>query len=73
LLVFYGWLRILILTKELLFIKWIGGYMKDIYSISELVKELKLNKETIRYYEKIGLLCEPKRDKNGYIKERFLW
>jgi MerR family Zn(II)-responsive transcriptional regulator of zntA len=58
---------ILILTKELLFIKWIGAsYMNDMYNISELVKELKLNKETIRYYEKIGLLCEPKRDKNGY-------
>ena len=41
-------------------------YMKDIYNIGELVKELKINKETIRYYEKIGLLSEPRRDKTGY-------
>ena len=40
--------------------------MKSIYNIGDLVKELKINKETIRYYEKIGLLSEPKRDKNGY-------
>jgi MerR family Zn(II)-responsive transcriptional regulator of zntA len=40
--------------------------MKDNYSIGDLVKELKINKETIRYYEKIGLLGEPKKDKTGY-------
>ena len=40
--------------------------MKDIYNIGELVKELNINKETIRYYEKIGLLSEPKRNDNGY-------
>lgn len=40
--------------------------MKSIYNIGDLVKELNINKETIRYYEKIGLLSEPKRDKNGY-------
>lgn len=40
--------------------------MKDNYNIGDLVKELGINKETIRYYEKIGLLCEPKKDKNGY-------
>lgn len=40
--------------------------MKDIYYIGDLVKELKINKETIRYYEKIGLLSKPKRDANGY-------
>ncbi|ADL52956.1 MerR family transcriptional regulator [Clostridium cellulovorans] len=40
--------------------------MKDIYNIGELVKELNINKETIRYYEKIGLLSEPKKDENGY-------
>jgi MerR family Zn(II)-responsive transcriptional regulator of zntA len=40
--------------------------MKDIYYIGELVKALKINKETIRYYEKIGLLSQPKRDSNGY-------
>ena len=41
-------------------------YMKDIYSIGEVVKKLDINKETIRYYEKVGLLSEPVRDKNGY-------
>jgi Predicted transcriptional regulators len=40
--------------------------MKDIYTIGDLVKELKINKETIRYYERIGLLSEPKRDSNRY-------
>ena len=41
--------------------------MQDIYNIGDLVKKLKINKETIRYYEKIGLLSEPKKDnKNGY-------
>jgi len=40
--------------------------MKDIYSIGEVVKKLDINKETIRYYEKVGLLSEPVRDKNGY-------
>ena len=40
--------------------------MKDTYNIGELAKELKINKETIRYYEKIGLLSQPKRDLNGY-------
>lgn len=40
--------------------------MKDFYNIGELVKELNINKETVRYYEKIGLLSEPKKDVNGY-------
>ena len=40
--------------------------MKDIYSIGELVKQLNINKETIRYYERIGLISETTRDKNGY-------
>lgn len=40
--------------------------MKDIYSIGELCKELNINKETIRYYEKIGLLSEPKKNSSGY-------
>lgn len=40
--------------------------MKDIYNIGDLVKELKINKETIRHYEKIGLLSQPKRDEIGY-------
>lgn len=41
-------------------------YKKDTYNIGDLVKELRINKETIRYYEKIGLLSEPKKNKNGY-------
>lgn len=40
--------------------------MNDKYTIGELVKELKINKETVRYYEKIGLLSEIKKDSNGY-------
>ena len=40
--------------------------MKDIYRIGELVKQLNINKETIRYYERIGLISETTRDKNGY-------
>jgi len=40
--------------------------MKDIYRIGELVKQLNINKETIRYYERIGLISEITRDKNGY-------
>lgn len=30
--------------------------MKDCYKIGEVVDKLQINKETIRYYEKIGLL-----------------
>lgn len=40
--------------------------MEYVYTIGDLVKELKINKETIRYYEKIGLLSEPKKNANGY-------
>ena len=40
--------------------------MEDNYNIGYVVKELNINKETIRYYEKIALLDKPKRDKNGY-------
>lgn len=40
--------------------------MKDLYNIGQLVKQLNINKETVRYYERIGLLSETKRDKNGY-------
>jgi len=40
--------------------------MKDVYNIGQLVKEFNINKETIRYYEKIGLISETKRAKNGY-------
>ena len=36
------------------------------YNIGQVVKKLKINKETIRYYEKIGLLENTKRDSNGY-------
>ncbi|SMC28600.1 MerR family transcriptional regulator, Zn(II)-responsive regulator of zntA [Clostridium acidisoli DSM 12555] len=44
----------------------IGEAMKEVFGIGELVKELNINKETVRYYEKIGLLSQPKRDANGY-------
>jgi len=37
-----------------------------IYNIGQVVKKLKVNKETIRYYERIGLLKDIKRDSNSY-------
>ncbi|URZ14382.1 MerR family transcriptional regulator [Clostridium felsineum] len=40
--------------------------MEGDYTIGDLVKKLNINKETIRYYEKIGLLSEPKKNANGY-------
>ncbi len=40
--------------------------MKNYYKIGEVVKKLNINRETIRYYENVGLLTENKRDKNGY-------
>ncbi len=40
--------------------------MKENFSVGDLAKKLKINKETIRYYEKIGLLSKPKKDNNGY-------
>jgi MerR family Zn(II)-responsive transcriptional regulator of zntA len=40
--------------------------MQNYYKIGEVVKKLNINRETIRYYENIGLLTENKRDKNDY-------
>jgi len=36
------------------------------YRISELAEKCSINKETIRYYERIGLLSEPSRTNAGY-------
>ncbi|MFJ8262052.1 Hg(II)-responsive transcriptional regulator [Rummeliibacillus sp. NPDC094406] len=36
------------------------------YRISELAEKCSVNKETIRYYERIGLLSEPSRTNAGY-------
>lgn len=36
------------------------------YLISELAEKCDLNKETIRYYERVGLLKEPSRTNAGY-------
>ncbi|UHA60896.1 Hg(II)-responsive transcriptional regulator [Metabacillus litoralis] len=36
------------------------------YKISELAERCSVNKETIRYYEKMGLLSEPSRTDSGY-------
>lgn len=36
------------------------------YRVSELAEKCNVNKETIRYYEKIGLLSEPSRTVSGY-------
>ncbi|MDR3598544.1 MerR family transcriptional regulator [Clostridium sp.] len=36
------------------------------YTISQIAKLVGVNKETIRYYEKFGLLPLPERKSNGY-------
>ncbi len=36
------------------------------YRISQLAKECNVNKETIRYYERLGLIPEPTRTDSGY-------
>lgn len=36
------------------------------YLISELADKCKINKETIRYYERLGLILEPSRTNAGY-------
>lgn len=36
------------------------------YHISKLTQKCSINKETIRYYEKIGLLSEPSSTNNHY-------
>ena len=40
--------------------------MKAGMTIGEAAKELRLNPKTIRYYEEIGLLPEPRRSESGY-------
>jgi MerR family mercuric resistance operon transcriptional regulator len=34
--------------------------------IGDLAQESKLNKETIRYYERLGLIPKPNKNKSGY-------
>lgn len=36
------------------------------YRISQLAKACNVNKETIRYYERLGLIPEPTRSDSGY-------
>jgi DNA-binding transcriptional MerR regulator len=40
--------------------------MKAGITIGELAGELQLNPKTIRYYEEVGLLPEPRRSESGY-------
>ena len=40
--------------------------MKEGATIGELAKELHLNPKTIRYYEEVGLLPNPRRSESGY-------
>lgn len=40
--------------------------MKTGLTIGELAKELQFNPKTIRYYEEVGLLPEPRRSESGY-------
>lgn len=37
-----------------------------IYNMGQVTQKLKVNRETIRYYERIGLLKTVARDENGY-------
>ena len=37
-----------------------------IYNMGEVAQKLNVNRETIRFYERIGLLKDIKRDSNGY-------
>ena len=53
---------------------------KQFYQIGELAKKLKISPRTIRYYEEIGLIKEPKRmsgsyrvyDEEDYIRLKFI-
>lgn len=40
--------------------------MPTFFKVSELSQQTGIHTETIRYYEKIGLLPPPKRSSNGY-------
>lgn len=40
--------------------------MDKTYNIGEITKELGISKETVRYYEKVGLLNIPNKGENGY-------
>jgi DNA-binding transcriptional MerR regulator len=40
--------------------------MKAGLTIGELAEELQLNPRTIRYYEEVGLLPQPRRSESGY-------
>ena len=40
--------------------------MKDGYTRKELSREMNIGSETLRYYEKIGLIPQPKRTESGY-------
>lgn len=40
--------------------------MKEQLTIGEVAEELQLNPKTIRYYEEVGLLPEPRRSESGY-------
>lgn len=37
-----------------------------VFHIGELAEKCKVNKETIRYYERLGLILEPSRTESGY-------
>lgn len=40
--------------------------MREYFSAGQLAKAANINKETLRYYEKEGLIPEPPRSENGY-------
>ena len=37
-----------------------------VFHIGELAEKCNVNKETIRYYERLGLILEPSRTESGY-------
>jgi DNA-binding transcriptional MerR regulator len=43
-----------------------GSPMEKTYYIGDIADQLGINKETIRYYEKTGLLNSPRKGTNGY-------
>lgn len=49
-----------------MFVKWEKDSYMEEYTISQIAKMVGVKKETIRYYEKFGLLPLPERKSNGY-------
>lgn len=53
------------ILRSTLLIQKSGGNMKDYYKINEISNLYGIGVDSLRYYEKIGVLI-PRRDTNGY-------